>query len=454
MRFPEQFLWGAATAAYQIEGGANVDGRGLSIWDTYSHTPGLVANGDTGDVAADHYHRWPEDVALMRELGLRAYRFSIAWPRIQPDGKGLVNQKGLDFYRGLIDALIAAGIEPVPTLYHWDLPQALEDVGGWPNRDTANRFADYAGLVVSQLHDGVGTWLTLNEPWCSAFLGYGIGRHAPGVHDPASGVRAAHHLLLAHGLAVDRIRAAGSARVGVALNLEPMRPATAAPGDVAAAQLADGMQNRLFLDPIFRGAYPADVIEHLRSRMDLGHIRDGDLAVASRPIDVLGVNYYRPTVVAAASAPGPDTTWPGDGAAQTSTVQGPVTAMGWGVDAAGLEEILVRVRDEYGAVPLLVTENGAAYDDVPPLDGVVADPERVDYLDAHLRAVRRAIGAGVDVRGYFVWSLLDNFEWAEGYAKRFGIVYVDFETQRRVPKQSARWYADVIEANALPEPAA
>jgi beta-glucosidase len=450
LNFPDGFTWGAATAAYQIEGAAHEDGRGRSIWDTYSEAPGNVVNGDTGAVAADHYHRWRADIALMQELGLDAYRFSIAWPRIQPTGSGPANRRGLDFYRQLVAGLHDAGIEPYPTLYHWDLPQPLEDAGGWPARETAERFADYAAIMAAELPE-VRHWLTLNEPLCSAYLGYGLGRHAPGVRDSRQAVRAAHHLLLGHGLAVAAIRGPNpTAQVGIVLNLEPMRPETPSVLDVDAALLVDGMQNRLFLDPIFRGRYPADVLDHLAPLMALDHIHDGDLATIAAPIDVLGVNYYRPTVVAGRDANGhEDALWPGDARISTRTVDGPQTAIGWGVDSHGLEEILVRVRRDYGNIPMLVTENGAAYDDEPDDLGFVRDRQRLDYIDQHLRAAHRAIAAGVDLRGYFVWSLLDNFEWAEGYARRFGIVRVDYETQQRTPKESARWYSKVIAANGL-----
>jgi beta-glucosidase len=455
LHFPDGFLWGAATAAYQIEGGVGEDGRGVSIWDTFSHTPGRVRNGDTGDVAADHYHRVVEDVALMRELGLDAYRFSVAWPRVQPDGSGPPNRRGLDFYRRLVDALLVAEIEPVLTLYHWDLPQALEDAGGWSERETAYRFAEYAWEVFGAVGDSVRYWLTLNEPWCSAFMGYGMGRHAPGVHDAQREFAAAHHLLLGHGLALEALRPAATAQtqLGIVLNLETVRPASSDPADLAAARLADGMQIRFFLDPLFRGRYSPDVLEHLRAYVDLGYVHDGDLARISAPIDVLGVNYYRPSRVGARRGPaGPSwTLWPGDEHVEALPQDLPTTAMGWPVDESGLEELLARLRDEYGVPPLLVTENGAAYDDRPDADGYVRDLERIDYLDRHLRAVHRAIAAGTDVRGYFVWSLLDNFEWSEGYTWRFGLVYVDYETQRRVPKESARWYRQVIAANGLPE---
>jgi beta-glucosidase len=449
IRFPEEFVWGAATAAYQIEGAAREHGRGDSIWDTFARLPGNVRNGDTGDAAADHYHRWRDDVALMQRLGLGAYRFSIAWPRVQPDGRGAPNERGLDFYRALVDGLLEAGIEPFPTLYHWDLPQPLEDAGGWAARETAERFAEYAGLVVDALGDLVPRWATLNEPWCSAFLGYGSGLHAPGVRDHARAVAAAHHLLLAHGLAVARVRASHPGlELGIVLNLEPRRPATDDPADLAAARLVDGMLNRIFLDPLFERRYPEDVLAHLERHVDLAFVREGDLQAIGAPIDLLGVNYYRPAIVAAGRGGGVPN-WPGEDETRTIPHAGERTSMGWDVDASGLDELLVRLYREYRSIPVYVTENGAAYDDEPGADGVVSDEQRIAYLDQHLRACHRALAAGVDLRGYFVWSLLDNFEWAEGYARRFGIVYVDYETQRRVPKRSAGWYSDVIAANGI-----
>jgi beta-glucosidase len=451
LTFPPGFLWGASTSAYQIEGAAREDGRGASMWDTFAHTPGRVRGGENGDVAADHYHRVAEDIALMRDLGLSAYRFSIAWPRVVPAGSGAVNERGLDFYRRLVDLLLESGIEPVPTLYHWDLPQPLQDAGGWPVRETAYRFAEYAGIVARALGDRVGTWLTLNEPWCTAFLGYGMGRHAPGIRDGQQAVAAVHHLLLAHGLAVAELRRqAPEAQVGVALNVEPYRAASDDAEDVAAALLADGMQNRIFLEPILAGRYPADVLEHLEGVVDLAHIGPGDERTIAAPIDVLGVNYYRPGRVGAErnGRLREWTAWPGDERIVVVPQEAPHTAMGWPVDASGLSELLVRLHREY-RLPMLVTENGAAFDDVVRADGAVRDGDRVSYLEQHVRAAHDALEQGADLRGYFVWSLLDNFEWAEGYAKRFGLVYVDYETQRRIPKDSARWYRDVIAANGL-----
>ncbi|MGN9765512.1 GH1 family beta-glucosidase [Micromonospora sp. SD12] len=456
LTFPPGFLWGAATAAYQIEGAAAEGGRTPSIWDTFSHTPGRVVEGHTGDVACDHYHRMGSDVALMAELGLRSYRFSVSWPRVQPGGTGPANAEGLDFYRRLVDELLGHGIEPWLTLYHWDLPQPLEDAGGWPARDTAARFADYATLVSDALGDRVRYWTTLNEPWCSAFLGYGSGVHAPGRSDGADAVRAGHHLMLGHGLAVQALRAARpSAEVGVTVNLYPVTPASDAPADADAARRIDGLANRFFLDPLLRGSYPADLMADLAGVTDFGHVRDGDLATISTPLDVVGVNYYSRHVVA---APVPDaepepywrapSCWPGSEDVRFVTRGVPVTDMNWEIDAPGLVETLRRVHEEYTDLPLYVTENGSAFVD-EVVDGRVEDADRLAYFDAHLRAAHEAIEAGVPLRGYFAWSLMDNFEWAWGYTKRFGMVHVDYDTQVRIPKSSARWYAEVIRRNGL-----
>ncbi|MGK5739164.1 GH1 family beta-glucosidase [Micromonospora sp. URMC 103] len=451
--FPPGFRWGAATAAYQVEGAAAEDGRTPSIWDTFSRTPGRVLQGHTGDVACDHYHRFREDVALMADLRLTSYRFSVSWPRVQPGGAGPVNAAGLDFYRRLVDELLAHDIEPWVTLYHWDLPQPLEDAGGWPARDTAGRFADYAALVADALGDRVRYWTTLNEPWCSAFLGYGSGVHAPGRTDGADAVRAGHHLMLGHGLAVAALRAARpDAEVGVTVNLYPVTPATDAPADRDAARRIDALANRFFLDPLLRGAYPADLLADLRRVTDFGHVRDGDLAVIASPLDLVGVNYYSRYVVA-----GPvdgvhrrsPSAWPGSEDVRFVSRGVPVTDMGWEIDAPGLVETLRRVHDEYTDLPLYVTENGSAFVD-EVVDGRVDDAERLAYLDAHLRAAHATIEAGVPLRGYFAWSLMDNFEWAWGYTKRFGMIYVDYGSQARIPKSSGRWYAEVIRRNALP----
>jgi beta-glucosidase len=456
LRFPAGFVWGAATAAYQIEGAAHDDGRGPSIWDTFSRTPGRVHAGHTGDVACDHYHRYPEDVALMADLSLHAYRFSVSWPRVQPDGSGPVNPRGLDFYDRLVDELCGRGIDPIVTLYHWDLPQALEDRGGWPNRETAERFADYAVAVHTRLGDRVRTWTTLNEPWCSAYLGYGSGLHAPGRQDPGAVFAAVHHLLLGHGLAARALRAAGAATVGVTLNPAAVFPADPASAtDQAAVRLVDGLHNRIFFDPLLRGRYPADVLDHVARFSDLSYLRDGDDKIIGAPVDLLGINYYSPTYVAARpGAAGGGGAYPGTEGVEFLPPVGPLTDMGWMIEPAGLTTLLMRISRDYPRVPLIVTENGAAFEDKfnrddPDADGRVPDADRVAYLDGHLRAAHDAISRGVDLRGYLVWSLLDNFEWAEGYRKRFGIIYVDYLTQRRVPKDSARWYRDVIGRNGL-----
>ncbi|WP_405804641.1 GH1 family beta-glucosidase [Streptomyces sp. NBC_00210] len=451
LRFPAGFRWGTATAAYQIEGAAKEDGRTPSIWDTFSRTPGKVRNGDTGDIAADHYHRMHEDVALMKQLGVTDYRFSIAWPRVQPTGRGPAVQKGLDFYRRLTDELLAADIRPVATLYHWDLPQELEDAGGWPQRETAQRFGDYAGIMAEALGDRVATWTTLNEPWCAAFLGYGSGVHAPGRTSASASLRAAHHFNLAHGWAAQLLHAAlpHASEISLTLNLHAVRPLTNSEADVDAARRIDAVGNRIFLEPVFHGRLPEDLVRDTAAVTDWSFVQDGDLEVTSTPIDSLGINYYSPTVVGAGSSAAPSP-WAGaEEHVRFLPAPGPRTAMDWPVDADGLYELLTRLRDDLPGVPLVITENGAAYDDYADPSGDVHDPERVDYLRAHLTAVHRAIADGADVRGYFLWSLLDNFEWAYGYSKRFGIVHVDFATQRRTVKDSARWYADVIARGGL-----
>jgi beta-glucosidase len=429
--FPPGFRFGAATAAYQIEGAAHEDGRGDSIWDTFCRVPGAIANGDTGEVACDHYHRWREDLDLMAALGLESYRFSISWPRVQPDGAGPLNPAGVRFYRGLVEGLLERGIEPAATLYHWDLPQALQDAGGWANRDTAERFAEYAQHMARELGDLVRTWITHNEPWVVTFPGHAQGRFAPGMRDWPTALAVSHHLLLSHGLAVPALP--GS--VGITLNLSPVHPV--APGDEDAARLYDGHLNRWFLDPVLRGAYPQDVLEHFERRVgSIDAIRDGDLELIARPIDFLGVNYYFPSRVRADASEEPL------GVAFAGGPP-PLTAMGWEVEPDGLYELLVRLQRDYG-VPIAITENGAAFDDPPATNGVVEDPDRVAYLDGHIGAVARAIADGVDVRRYFAWSLMDNFEWSRGYDKRFGIVHVDYATQRRTLKRSGAWYRDLI----------
>ena len=443
MTFPPDFLWGAATAAFQIEGATTVDGRGESIWDRFASTPGKVHNGDTGDPACEHYYRWPEDLDLVSSLGLRAYRFSISWPRIQPTGRGPANQRGLDFYRRVLEGLHERGIVPLVTLYHWDLPQALEDRGGWASRDTVERFTEYAGLAFEAFGDLVSDWTTHNEPFVTAFLGYALGTKAPGATDWPRALRASHHALLSHGSVVRAFRETGAGgRIGITLDLTVARPADENDTDRAAAARLDGHHNRWFLDPIFRGSYPADLLELYERRFGaLDAIRPGDLETIAQPIDYLGVNFYRPNVVTADA----------DGSVlglRDVPLAGDTTAMGWPVAPEALTELLVRLERDYGDVPLLITENGAAFDDRLNGAAVVEDPRRVAYLEGHLAAVEQALAAGVDVRGYFVWSLLDNFEWEHGYSRRFGIVYVDFETQRRIPKRSALWYRDRVAAAA------
>lgn len=452
VHFRDGFLWGAATASYQIEGAVNEDGRAPSIWDTFSHTPGKVLHGDTGDIACDHYHRLEEDLDLMADLGLQAYRFSVAWPRIHPDGSGAVNQRGLDFYRRLVDGLRERSIEPMLTLYHWDLPQALEDTGGWTNRETSERFADYAGIVYEALSDSVGFWITLNEPWVAAWLGHGYGLHAPGHRESGKALAATHHLLLGHGLAMRAMRETGrDNQLGVTMNLHPALPGRDRDADREAARRVDGQANRLYLDPVFRGSYPEDLISFYENRgVNPPPVRDGDLETISTPVDFLGVNYYfRHTV-----RDSPDQE-PSQEPFSDLAVRGIVphaaekTAMGWPVDPEGLTQMLVRIKEEYGDPPIYVTENGRAVHDYVDPEGGVDDEERISYLDAHFRAAHAAMERGVDLRGYMVWSLLDNFEWAEGYSKRFGLVYVDYPTGKRIPKASAGWYAGVIRDNGL-----
>ncbi|MCX5421040.1 GH1 family beta-glucosidase [Streptomyces sp. NBC_00078] len=462
--FPPAFLWGAATSAYQIEGAVREGGRTPSIWDTFSHTPGRTAGGEHGDIAVDHYHRYREDVALMAELGLSAYRFSISWPRVQPTGRGPAVQVGLDFYRRLVDELLAHGIKPAVTLYHWDLPQELEDAGGWPERDTALRFAEYAQIVGEALGDRVEQWITLNEPWCSAFLGYGSGVHAPGRTEPEATLRAAHHLNLAHGLGTSALRSVMPARnsVAISLNSSVVRPLSpGAPADLAAVRKIDDLANGVFHGPILHGAYPESLFAATEPITDWSYVLDGDLRAINQPLDALGLNYYTPSLVSAADArlTGPradghgastHSPWPGADDVAFHQAPGERTEMGWSIDPTGLHELIMRYSREAPGLPLYITENGAAYDDKPDSDGRVHDPERIAYLQGHLSAVRRAITDGADVRGYYLWSLMDNFEWAYGYQKRFGAVYVDYATLARTPKSSARWYGRAARTGTLP----
>jgi beta-glucosidase len=461
--FPPAFLWGAPPSASPPERAARGRGRTPSIWDTFSHTPGKTAGGETGDIAVDHYHRYREDVALMAELGLTAYRFSGSWPRVQPTGRGPAVQVGLDFYRRLVDELLEHGIKPAVTLYHWDLPQELEDAGGWPERETALRFAEYAQIVGEALGDRVEHWITLNEPWCSAFLGYASGVHAPGRTDPAASLRAAHHLNLAHGLGTQALRSVMPSRnqVAVSLNSSVVRPLSPTPQDLAAVRRIDDLANGVFHGPMLHGAYPETLLSATASLTDWSYVLDGDLRAIHQPLDALGLNYYTPTLVSAADpdAKGPradghgsseHSPWPAAEDVAFHQTPGERTEMGWTIDPTGLHELIMRYTREAPDLPLYVTENGAAYDDKPDPDGRVHDPERIAYLHGHLSAVRRAIADGADVRGYFLWSLMDNFEWAYGYEKRFGAVYVDYATLERTPKSSAHWYGRAARTGELP----
>jgi beta-glucosidase len=440
--FPSDFIWGAATASYQIEGAVFDDGRGESVWDRFCATQGKVRGGDSGAVACDFYHRYRDDIRLMRELGLDAFRFSIAWPRVVPEGRGAVNAAGLDFYDRLVDELLANDIEPFATLFHWDTPQALEDAGGWPARATAEAFVEYAEAVVARLGDRVRRWMTHNEPWVHAWIGHAWGEHAPGRTCEADAVAAAHHLLLSHGWAVEAIRSASpDAQVGIVLNLAHAYPASDSPEDEAAAWHIDGEGNRWFLDPIFRGSYPADLLD--RNELLAPVVRDGDLETIAAPIDFLGVNNYFRFVVGA----GPN------GPQFVANPEAQHTDMGWEVHPDGLYKLLARIANDYTPPAIYVTENGAAFGDVRVHDGAVHDPERTAYLETYIDAVGRATAEGAPVKGYFVWSFLDNFEWGHGYSKRFGIVYIDYPTLERVPKDSFYWYRDLIAASrGAPKP--
>ena len=438
--FPKDFVWGAATASYQIEGAWNEDGKGESIWDRFSHTLGKVQNGDTGDVACDHYHRWREDVALMKELGLKAYRFSISWPRILPVGRGEVNQAGIEFYSNLVDALLEADIEPWVTLYHWDLPQALQDEGGWPARATTEAFVEYADVISRALGDRVKNWITFNEPWVSAFVGYKEGRHAPGLTDQDAAVAAAHHLLLAHGQSVPVIRSnCPNANVGITLNLTPQEPASPSLADRKLSTWTDGYINRFFLDPLVGRGYPQDIVDSFGTVMNF--IQPGDMDTILTPIDFLGINYYTRNIARDESME--------DNLPVTMQRSDEITEMDWEVYPKGLYNILGRLHFDYAFPAIYITENGAAFPDEVSADGQVDDPQRLSYIQRHLEMVHNAIQNGVPVRGYFVWSLMDNFEWAFGYSKPFGIIYIDFGTGQRIPKSSAGWYSQVIKDNGV-----
>jgi beta-glucosidase len=441
--FPKDFVWGAATAAYQIEGAWDEHGKGESIWDRFSHTPGKVDNSDTGDVACDHYHRWSEDVALMKELGLKAYRFSISWPRILPGGRGKANQAGIDFYSQLVDALLEAGIEPYVTLYHWDLPQVLQDQGGWPARAMVDAFAEFADIVSRALGDRVRNWITLNEPWVSAFVGYKDGRHAPGHTDLHEALAASHHLLLSHGLAIPVIRGnCTDANAGITLNFTPQVPASPSAADRNAARWLDGYINRWFLDALVGRGYPGDMVESFADPMEF--VQPGDLDKIATPLDFLGINYYTRNIARADNVSEeqnqPRTVFPND----------ECTEMEWEVYPEGIYDLLGRLHFEYAIPAFYITENGAAFPDRVNPDGQVDDPARLSYIKHHLLMVNKAIHIGVPVKGYFAWSLLDNFEWSYGFSKRFGLVYVNYQTGQRVLKSSAKWYRQVIRENAVP----
>ena len=447
LTFPEHFLWGASTSGYQIEGAPDADGKGPSIWDHFTHTPGRILHGDTGDHACGTYDpaRLAADLDLMAELGLKAFIFSVQWPRIQPEGRGPANPKGLDYYRRLVDGLCARGITPALTIYHWELPQALQDRGGWLARDTVERFVDYAAILHGALAPQVPWWITQNEPHTTAWLGYGSGRHAPGVTGTRNALTAAHHLLLSHGRVLRALRPSEGerkTRFGAVVAITPVRPGNPdSPADRSAARRVDGEQNRLFLDPLFLGEYPADLRQRYREETaDFAFVQADDLEVIHTPCDFLGINYYNPTFIAAG---------PNDGLVLRPP-DGPATAMGWPIDPAGLHEVLTRVSREYtGNLPLVITENGASFRDYLDPEGRCHDPERVDFFQAHVREAHRALADGVPLAGYFVWSLLDNFEWDSGYRERFGLIYVDYPTQRRVPKDSFVWYREVIKTNAV-----
>jgi beta-glucosidase len=450
--FPKGFVWGGATSSYQIEGATNEDGRGESIWDRFAKTPGKVADGSGGDVACDHYHRWREDIALMKGLGLAAYRFSVAWPRVLPLGRGSVNERGLDFYSRLVDGLLAAGIVPYVTLYHWDLPQTLQDAGGgWVNRETADAFVEYADVVSRRLGDRVKHWITHNEPWCASVVSFKKGVHAPGWTNLGASIAASHHLLLSHGAAVPVVRRnSPGAEVGITVNMSPFHPASSSPEDADAARHEDGEMNRWFLDPIYRGQYPADMIAdyvadgHLPEG-GLACVRTGDLKTIAAPTDFIGVNYYNRGVIRSDRIP--------DAQNRARTVfeapESERTSMGWEVYPSGLFEVLLRVHLDYRVPKIYVTENGAAYPHAPDAAKRVADRPRVEFLRRHLVEAQRAIAAGAPLAGYFAWSVMDNFEWERGYTQRFGLVWVDYPTQERIVKDSGRWYRRAIEENAV-----
>ncbi len=443
--FPEGFVWGSATASYQVEGAVRQDGRGESIWDRYCSVPGNVAGGDTGEIACDHHNRYKEDVQLMKKMGLKAYRFSVAWPRVMPLGRGQVNEKGLDFYEKLTDELILAGIEPYVTLYHWDLPQALQDIGGWANPEMPKYFLEFAKAVFSRLSGKVRKWITLNEPYCTAFLGHAEGRQAPGIRDFSTAIAVSYHLYVGHGLVVKYFREQKlPGEIGITLNLMGRLPYSDSPEDKVAAKRADGYLNRWFVEPIMKGSYPQDMIDLYREKgVVLPEFKKDDLALMSQPLDFMGLNYYNDFYVV-----DDQNKWP-TGFAIKNPPNMPVTDRNWPITEKGLTDMLLRMKNEYGIERIFITENGASYNDVVSLDHQVEDYNRTDYLKRHLLAMEDAMKAGVRVDGYFLWSLYDNFEWSFGYGSRFGIVYVDFVTQERIVKQSGHWFSRVIEKNAI-----
>lgn len=445
LAFPKGFIWGVASASYQVEGATREDGRGESIWDRYCTLPGRVANGDTGDMACDHYHRYKEDVALMKQLGIQGYRFSIAWPRVMPQGRGAVSEKGLAFYSDLVDELLAAGIVPMVTLYHWDLPQALQDIGGWTNPDMPGYFLEFSKVVMDRLGDRVRHWMTLNEPFCTAFPGNYEGRHAPGYKDFSIAVRVSYYLYVAHGLVVKHFRDSGmEGEIGIALNLMFRYPYADTAEDIAAAKRADGYQNRWFIDPLIKGSYPQDMVDWYRSKgVVLPEFKAEDLKLMSQPLDFIGLNYYNDFHVRHDPA-----VWP----IEFSMKNRPFVATSdraWPLTEQGFYDMLLRLKNEYGVQRVLVTENGFGANDFVSMDGKVEDPRRIDYLKRHLAAMHRAIQDGVDIYGYMQWSFTDNFEWAFGYGSRFGLVFIDYPSQKRIVKQSGHWYSGVIKNNAL-----
>ncbi|WP_026675503.1 GH1 family beta-glucosidase [Alkalihalobacterium bogoriense] len=445
LKFPNDFVWGTATSSYQIEGAAREDGKGESIWDQFSRIPGKVHNNDTGIIACDHYHLYESDIKLMKELGIKSYRFSVSWPRIFPNGTGQVNERGLDFYKRIIDTLLENGITPALTMYHWDLPQALQDKGGWTNRDIVDYFVDYGSVLFKNFGDVVDNWITHNEPWVVSYLGYGSGEHAPGYQDFPSFVKASHHLLLSHGKTVQAFRESGiiGKDIGITLNLNPAYPAFDGEEYEKATNIYDGFMNRWFLDPVFNGSYPKEILDLYSQFVSLDFIKEDDLNTIANPIDFLGINYYSITNI----IPAKDCNQHFLGF--ESVKKGlPTTGMNWEIYSQGLYDLLTRIKSDYNDPKIYITENGAAFDD-ELIDGKVNDENRISYVKEHLDACHRAIQDGVNLKGYYLWSFMDNFEWAYGYDKRFGMTYVDYETQKRIPKKSAYWYSDVIKNNGF-----